>query len=747
MSVADQLNGATGADDALAQLLQQVEAEPGDAERRCRLARHLWELGRRDHALAELRTATEMAPEDPWPHSQLADRLWELGRHDEALAELRKAVTVAPSNPGPRSQLADRLWQLDRHDDALAELRGAIDVAPTSASRRCQLAGRLWELGHHDEALAELRKAVDVEPANPSVRSQLADRLWDAGGREEALAELRRVVDLASGDGRGHAKLADRLWRCERYDEAVESYRRALELQPDNSRWHSLLGHCLTQLRRYDEAIDHYTRAHELRPDDIPTYLDWANVLAAQKQYDAAIERCRAALEREPGYAYAHHNIAFYLWSQGKYAEGRLAWARACDAYERGKQRARDRRDAEYFLHYGNILDEFRGQVDHAEAVYKEGLDLQPGDVGLLASLALAHVKQRDRHLQLATGKDRAEHASAAVTAYWRARDAYARAEASYGAQQQSAESFRLASYELLLAEVPLALEDYEKAETYLLRASSRDAGSTSARAALGVLYSCTEDLSKAVDHLEAAATMDPDDARVRSNLGRAYCKSGLVDKAEVEFRKALDRAPAHVEALLGLADVYLSMGDAGHSEMYEDAIAQLEEAMRWSASERGSKKLSDPERAAVEYSLGYARARLYEGSRELRDESLLRRAEKHFENATVKDPSHRKAKRARAQLASRLRQSRPKWLTERAAPVVIFLLSLVVLVLTQLNFFRWEDAPDATVYSALTFGSLLFMVAGLFLPQILKLKVAGIELEKSSTSQISSTGPLGISR
>lgn len=47
--------------------------------------------------------------------------------------------------------------------------------------------------------------------------------------------------------------------------------------------------------------------------------------------------------------------------------------------------------------------------------------------------------------------------------------------------------------------------------------------------------------------------------------------------------------------------------------------------------------------------------------------------------------------------------------------------------------------------YALLSFGSLMFMVAGLYLPQILKLKVAGIELEKSTIDQIATTGSLGI--
>jgi hypothetical protein len=49
-------------------------------------------------------------------------------------------------------------------------------------------------------------------------------------------------------------------------------------------------------------------------------------------------------------------------------------------------------------------------------------------------------------------------------------------------------------------------------------------------------------------------------------------------------------------------------------------------------------------------------------------------------------------------------------------------------------------------VYSSLTFTSLLFMVAAVYLPQLLKLKLPGIELEKASVDQVSAPS-IGISR
>jgi hypothetical protein len=86
-----------------------------------------------------------------------------------------------------------------------------------------------------------------------------------------------------------------------------------------------------------------------------------------------------------------------------------------------------------------------------------------------------------------------------------------------------------------------------------------------------------------------------------------------------------------------------------------------------------------------------------------------------------------------------------------------VAVLSVAILVLTQIGFWlRWPssgsgtsggaDKIDVSWYVVLSFGSLLFAIAGLSLPQLLKLKVGGIELEKSVSDQISPTAPtLGI--
>ncbi|MCX6152085.1 MAG: tetratricopeptide repeat protein [Ignavibacteriales bacterium] len=71
----------------------------------------------------------------------------------------------------------------------------------------------------------------------------------------------------------------------------------------------------------------------------------------------------------------------------------------------------------------------------------------------------------------------------------------------------------------------------------------------------------------------------------------------------------------------------------------------------------------------------------------------------------------------------------------------------LIADVLEKENSLRIWQPIEVGYYGFLTFASLIFMITGLYLPQILKLKVGGIELEKSAVDQIKTNVTLGISK
>jgi hypothetical protein len=129
-----------------------------------------------------------------------------------------------------------------------------------------------------------------------------------------------------------------------------------------------------------------------------------------------------------------------------------------------------------------------------------------------------------------------------------------------------------------------------------------------------------------------------------------------------------------------------------------------------------------------------------------LPEETLLTKALDDFKQCADLDPAHDKAKRAKEKVEQASRRFTPQKTMEKYGPLVVVLLSLFIFGLGQYNFFTQSTGDfSAASYAILTFGSLLFLVAGLSLPQILKLKVGGLELEKSSMSPVTTPTRLGI--
>ncbi len=87
------------------------------------------------------------------------------------------------------------------------------------------------------------------------------------------------------------------------------------------------------------------------------------------------------------------------------------------------------------------------------------------------------------------------------------------------------------------------------------------------------------------------------------------------------------------------------------------------------------------------------------------------------------------------------------EWWGERIGPITIAAAAFGVFVIATASLV-WAfpiKRLDPAVYALFAFGSLLFMVAGFYLPRLMKLKVGGLELEKSPVDVVSTTTSLGI--
>ena len=529
----------------------------------------------------------------------------------------------------------------------------------------------------------------------------------------------------------------------------------------------------------YPEAFAEIDKSKEdikRNPDYALAYLNWGNALSDLQQYEEAIVKYEKAIELNPDDAYAYHNIASIHWRQGGYKEGRKKRDKTIEVYERSQEKPKQERNADFFLNYGNVLN-LLNDWDKAENKYQEGLAIDANNIAILKALVDFYIQKTERDI------------SEELPVNWgKAREYYLKARNLLKDKLQKSEK---ATTLLDLGDLYLSMEEYEEAENFLLKALEKDHDLADVHISLGALYIGKEDFNKNVQYFKKALKIDPDNLNVRSNLAEAYLKLKQLTKAESEYRKILSITSYHVESQIGLGEVYVAMGEEGEADIYTQAIRHFTKAIEISNNAEGSQQLSPKELAAVQYSRGYARVKLYESSTVIRDENLLSKALDDFKKCVKNDSEHYKGRRAIEKLQKQTGILRTQTLSQWLGTSFILLPSLFILIVTQWTFWKPFLSPDnnlsasqnlvespitettnnnpsqktnplttketknngqsqeketsspakinTTEYFLLTFGSLTFILISLYLPQLLKLKISGtsIELEKSSLDQI----------
>jgi len=701
---------------------------------------------RKQQALETLESAVARSADAAGHYISWGYSLSNREKYPEAIAQYEKAIRLDEKKPGAWQGLANAQDAAGDYASAIQSYRKITELDSYDGSAYLRWGNVCFAQKKFSDAVEIYRRGAPFMPNPEWAFLNCGKALAEQRQYAQAAASYQQALVIQTNFSEAHDAWGWALYLQQNYDDAIAQFEKAVEKGPTNANAHMNWGLVLAVQQMYDAAMEHYQIAVELNPSEGYTYLNWANVLAEQGAYAEAIAKCEQATQIIPDFAYGYHNIAWYYWAQGDYAGARIACEKACQVYERAKQKREYQRDPDFFRYYGSVLQEYLWRPEEAEQIFREGLAANPEHTGILGSLASLYLDRQDR---LADGAAD----GAAPTAHGKARECFKKAERLL---KKQLERYEDSSTLQELGSLYLKMGEYDDAKNYLEKALAKNPDSTETRVSLGVLYSRKEDFREAARHFEAVRRRDQSDLNAWSNLGEIYLKLNpkdvkQIEKAEAVFQKILRVAPQHIDSQIGLGEVYTAKAEAGEKEWYEAAITQYGNALQLAERRQGSKNFKSTELAALHYSRGYARVRRYEASRPFSDEALLREAFQDFRRCAALDPDHCKAKVAMEKLDVRLNRATRRWIPERVAPWLVLGPALFVLIFTQLTFFfgtpRLQKPIDSAGYIALTFGALVFVVVGLFLPEIQKLKGAGIELEKSTVTQISTSASLGISK
>jgi tetratricopeptide (TPR) repeat protein len=630
-----------------------------------------------------------------------------------------------------------------KQSEAQAELQKAIGLNPNNAEAHDYMGVSLACNGKDKEAISYYEKAIELDRNYARAYDHWGSALFNLNQYGEAINKYKEAGNRNPNYAKAYFNWAHVLEKLQKPRKAIALYKKAIKVNRNYAKAYNNWGIILSKLKRYEEAISKYQKAIQIKSRYAGAYFNLGLALFYVKRYEEAIKQYQIAKEINPDFAYAYNNIAETLWIEGRYEEAWEEWRHTRSAFQRAMANQKDEsQQPDFYRYFGNVLHEIFGDFNNAEEIYLEGLKLDQNHLEILTGLMNLYHSKRDDDL------------SNMAAWHWRAMEKFNRVQKllEEGMKKDDFAAF------LKLGEACLKMEQYEDAERHLRKALNKlqrekDQNAESEEAAaniyanLGVLFICRGFIKKAVRQFEEALKRVPNNLKIRSNLAEAYFKANQREKAEVEYKKILRISRGHIESHIGLGEVYTGMGDDGDWEMYKPATDHFTQALNLSSTETGSKKLKKKELAAVYYSRGYAQVRYFETAKIATEKNLLQRALVDFQRCYQNDPDHHKSARAAEKVKNSLSFS-PDRTLEKVGPMLIIGIAFSVFLFSSLAFFFQKFCKISEGYHALfSFGSILFMVAGLYLPQILKLKIGAIEMEKSPVSQITTPISLGITK
>lgn len=835
-------------------------------------------------ARPQLLKSLHLIPNQSAAVRELGTALLNCGQKEEALEKYLEMVRMLSGLVHSSDLLA--IQGLTWDDEVVERFQKVFDETNKPASYR-EWGTFLVKNKQPKRGIEQFKKSIELDPDNRTSFSEWLTAIGGCGLSTQLIDEYEQSIVKYQKNADSYYNLGEFLYRLKRMDESLQSYQQALELDPKHNRaragamyclielndipaarahaqqlladdpsngvahdclsWSDLLdgnyqeavkrcelgikqGHfylfdtcakALYKLGEEEKALQKYDEGFKGQPDDFDILFAKVLLLMEMNRYQEAISVLETIVKARPEHPYANHNLAAITHDRGRYEEAWGKWMHAIKVYkqqgslltraiEEGKNA-----DSNEIYNHAAILFYVLHKPDEAEKILKEGRDFNPNNTLILNLLATVYWENKDELTDLD-----AESIRRKIEFHKQGMECFQKAE-----RLLQDRSKRYPNYSLLveLGDLYLLHEDYAKARLCFEQARDRDSAAYLPYAKLGVIDLRERQPDKAIPLLCEAQKRNPDDLDIKISLAEAYLRAEKLSEAETAYRQVLNLAPNHVQSSIGLGELYSVLGDKD-PDRYSEAIDLFSKALELADNEKArSKYLKKTEKAAVHYQIGYARVQCYESSGIRRDTTLLKLAEKEFDQCIALNPSHQKARRAKEKIERCWVYFKRDRLTETVGPRSIYRMSIAVFLAVQIAFFLGplfnqpsfrvsdrsvkavqedltaeqleglkalenrsfshemlsktlqslpgnvvdtvlqnadiskpiENAPELPVgyYALLTFGSLLFMVVGLYLPQILKLKVAGIELEKSSIDQAAvgdqsfAGGTLGVSK
>lgn len=395
---------------------------------------------------------------------------------------------------------------------------------------------------------------------DPNVRKQKdfqsGQSFFDKGEYRAATSEFARAIKVDPNYADAHFQLAQSYLLSQQPDRAYQEFARTAELRPDDYRARLAMANLAIMSRNFKQAREQTDWLLKARPDDPAVHSAISSLLAAQDDIPGAIQEAQKTVALAPGRWEPYLTLALL---QAKGDQDDAAEASFKKVIEMDPKETRSR------VLLGTYYQS-RNRVGDAEREFQDAIATGPDQMAprsALARLYMTEGKPAQAESTLQQAKHDLPHDSESLLAlsnFYYVTGNLDKAVAEYDslyAERPDDLTIKKKYIQLLIQATR-----YDKAlqlDDEILKANANDTDALVFRCQVQISQGNVND---AAQTLEIVVTNAPSDSLAHYALGVALNRQGYPERAESEWKEALQLNPNYLEAQRAIADEAMLKGD-----------------------------------------------------------------------------------------------------------------------------------------------------------------------------------------
>jgi len=274
-----------GHKDILDEIKEATYKNPSDSQMYDRWRQAILELENAGNELEEYQMAIEKYLDTSDAYNSFGSLLTNLEKYEEAIIQYKKAIEKDKINKSAYFKWGETLEMLGRYEEAIEQYKKVLEIDPNYIEAFNAWGGALANLGQHKEAIIQYKKAIEKDPEFNLAYINWGRAIANLQNPEKELEDYRMAVEKNLNTPDGYNRLGNLLYDLKKYEKAIIQYKKAIEKDSKNKNAYFNWGVALQNIGQYQEAIGKYNKASEMDKNDPYPLHNIALILEKQGYY------------------------------------------------------------------------------------------------------------------------------------------------------------------------------------------------------------------------------------------------------------------------------------------------------------------------------------------------------------------------------------------------------------------------------------------------------------------------------